>query len=404
MSILNKEQVNHLDQPMFFGEDLGMARFESQKHRVFETLTEKQLSFFWRPEEIDLSNDRQEYEALPPHLKKIFDLNLQYQSLLDSVQGRAPTMAFLSTVSDVSLENWITTWAFSETIHSRSYTHIERNLHIDPSEQFDAIVTNEAIMKRCASITGYYDAYIEACHDLKTIHMQLDAYQRIADNSELLDVTAEHEHLKTLYKEQMRKCKVALYLCLHSVNALEAIRFYVSFSFTFNFAEEMKILEGNAKIMRLIARDETLHMKGTQSIIRLMQMGKDDPEMMEIAYQYEEEATKIFLECVQQEIEWAEYLFSHGEVDGVTLKTTIQYIHHLANQRMRAVGLTSPFKDTKDPYTWMQKYLKTDELQVAPQEVEISSYLIGQINSDVSDDAYGEWQKRFMSSGQQIQN
>lgn len=393
MSILNKEQVNHLDQPMFFGEDLGMARFESQKHRVFETLTEKQLSFFWRPEEIDLSNDRQEYEALPPHLKKIFDLNLQYQSLLDSVQGRAPTMAFLSTVSDVSLENWITTWAFSETIHSRSYTHIERNLHIDPSEQFDAIVTNEAIMKRCASITGYYDAYIDACHDLVSLKRLIESGG--AENSVFV---------QQKYKEQMRKCKVALYLCLHSVNALEAIRFYVSFSFTFNFAEEMKILEGNAKIMRLIARDETLHMKGTQSIIRLMQMGKDDPEMMEIAYQYEEEATKIFLECVQQEIEWAEYLFSHGEVDGVTLKTTIQYIHHLANQRMRAVGLTSPFKDTKDPYTWMQKYLKTDELQVAPQEVEISSYLIGQINSDVSDDAYGEWQKRFMSSGQQIQN
>lgn len=394
MSILNKEQVNHLDQPMFFGEDLGMARFESQKHRVFETLTEKQLSFFWRPEEVDLSNDRQEYEALPPHLRKIFDLNLQYQSLLDSVQGRAPTMAFLNIVSDVSLENWITTWAFSETIHSRSYTHIERNLHIDPSEQFDAIVTNEAIMKRCESITGYYDALIDACHDLK--HMVMVAASR-GYPTNALENTPE-------YKEQMRKCKVALYLCLHSVNALEAIRFYVSFSFTFNFAEEMKILEGNAKIMRQIARDETLHMKGTQSMIRLMQMGKDDPEMMEIAYQYEEEATRIFLSCVEQEIEWAEYLFSHGEVDGVTLKTTIQYIQHLANQRMRAVGLTSPFKDTKDPYSWMQKYLKSDELQVAPQEVEVSSYLIGQINSDVSDDAYGKWQQRFMSSGQQIQN
>ncbi|QPI18019.1 ribonucleotide reductase small subunit [Pectobacterium phage POP12] len=387
MSIINTKPVNHLDQYMFFGEDLGIARFESQKHSVFESLTEKQLSFFWRPEEIDLSMDRIQYANMPEHQKKIFDSNLQYQTLLDSVQGRAPTVAFLGIVSDVSLENWITTWAFSETIHSRSYTHIQRNLHIDPSSQFDAIVENEAIMKRSKSITEYYDRLIEESHHLKALEMEneSDPYTDLTD----------------AITKQRRKCKIALYLCMHAVNALEAIRFYVSFSFTFNFAE-MGIMEGNAKIMRLIARDEALHMKGTQSIIRLMQMSKDDPEMAEIAYQYEEEASKIFMDAVDQEIEWARHLFDIGDVDNLSLNSMTKYIHHLADVRMRAVGLNSPYGITPTPYPWMKKHLNSENVQVAPQESEISSYLVGQIDANISDTAYENWRNEFMPSGKQV--
>lgn len=378
----------HLEQPMFFGEDTGVARYEEQKHRVFETLTEKQLSFFWRPEEVDLSIDRMQYAKMPEHEKIIFDSNLQYQTLLDTIQGRGPNLAFLPIASDVSMETWIETWAFSETIHSRSYTHIQRNLHIDPSKEFDKILRNEAIMKRSASMTKYYDDLIAECHELKNIVLKLELFTSHGYPEESI---AEYEKKR---KEQMRKCKIALYLCMHAVNALEAIRFYVSFTFTFNFAEQGK-MEGNAKIMRLIARDEALHQKGTQSKIRLWQMGKDDPEMAEIAYQYEEEATQIFLEVYEQEKEWAEHLFSIGDVDGVSLKSTIAYIEHLTDQRMRAVGLQSPFKPTPNPYPWMNKWLKSDNVQVAPQEVEVSSYLVGNLNTEISDEAYAKWRQKY---------
>lgn len=380
----------HLEQPMFFGESTGVARYEEQKHRVFESLTEKQLSFFWRPEEVDLTTDRMQYMKMPAHERIIFDSNLQYQTLLDTIQGRGPNLAFLPIASDISVETWIETWAFSETIHSRSYTHIQRNLHIDPSKEFDKILRNDAIMKRSESMTRYYDDLIDECHELRTIERKLE--KLLAHG-----YPEQHEtivHLNEELKKQKRKCKVALYLCMHAVNALEAIRFYVSFTFTFNFAEQGK-MEGNAKIMRLIARDEALHQKGTQSKIRLWQMGKDDPEMAEIAYQYEEEATEIFMEVYRQEIEWAEHLFSIGDVDGVSLKSTIAYIEYLTDQRMRAVGLQSPFKATSNPYAWMNKWLKSDNVQVAPQEVEVSSYLVGNLNTEISDEAYAKWRQKY---------
>lgn len=379
---------NHLEQPMFFGEDTGVARYESQKHKVFESLTQKQLSFFWRPEEVDLSTDRMQYAKLPEHEKIIFDSNLQYQTLLDTIQGRGPNLAFLPIASDVSMETWIETWAFSETIHSRSYTHIQRNLHIDPSVQFDQILRNEAIMKRSASMTRYYDTLIDECHKLKTIMMLQEQVSGYKPNDPAVVYYNEQ------YTKQATKCKEAMYLCMHAVNALEAIRFYVSFSFTFNFAEQGK-MEGNAKIMRLIARDEALHQKGTQSKIRLWQMGKDDPEMVEISRRLKKEATAIFLEVYEQEKEWAEHLFSVGDVEGVSLKSTIAYIEHLTDQRMRAVGLDSPFTPIPNPYPWMNKWLKSDNVQVAPQEVEVSSYLVGNLNTEISDEAYAKWASKY---------
>jgi len=398
LTVLNtNENLNHLEQPMFFGENLGIARFESQKHSVFEKLTEKQLSFFWRPEEVDLAGDKIDYSSkLTPGQRQIFDSNLQYQSLLDTIQGRAPAQAFIDIISDPSLENWVTTWTFSETIHSRSYTHIERNLHIDPSVEFDKIMKNKAIMKRTESMTGYYDSLIRNIHELKNIQIEMEklgCFQDMNDNC---------KYLQEKFNKQQTKCKEALYLCMHAVNALEAIRFYVSFSFTFNFANNMNVMEGNAKIMRLIARDEALHQKSTQSIIRLWQMGKDDPEMAEIAVRLKDEATAIFVSCVDQEIEWAEHLFTIGEVEGVSLKSTIAYIYHLADQRMRAVGLDSPYGITPNPYPWMNKWLKSDDVQVAPQEVEVSSYLSGNLNAEISDEAYSVWQQRFMPRGEQV--
>lgn len=377
MSVINENPVNHLEQPLFFGETLGVARFESMKHKVFDKITEKQLSFFWRPEEVDLSKDRIDYHNMPKEYQNIFDANLEYQTFLDTVQGRAPVMAFLDIVSDVGLENWITTWTFSETIHSRSYTHIQRNLHSNPSERFDSIVENKAIMKRAHAITKYYDDLIDG----------IKLYKVFGEKEFLHPDTNEPTQIT------LRELKKRLYLCFHAVNALEAIRFYVSFTFTFNFAEN-ELLEGNAKIMKLIARDETLHQAGTQNVIRIWQMNKDDPEMVEIARECEDEATQIFISCVEQEIEWGEYLFSIGKVPVLTLDSTVKYIKHLANQRMRAVGLSSPYEEySENPYKWMSKWLTSDIVQVAPQEVEIGSYLIGQINPDITPVDFDDWKK-----------
>ena len=156
----SQNKNDQLKEPMFFGQNVNVARYDQQKYETFEKLIEKQLSFFWRPEEVDVSQDRIDYAALPEHEKHIFISNLKYQTLLDSIQGRSPNVALLPLVSIPELETWIETWTFSETIHSRSYTHIIRNIVNDPSIVFDDIVTNEEIIKRARDISSYYDDLI----------------------------------------------------------------------------------------------------------------------------------------------------------------------------------------------------------------------------------------------------
>lgn len=367
-TVFNKDQVNHLDQPMFFGEATNTARFETQKHEVFEKLIEKQLSFFWRPEEVDVTRDKIDYDNLPAHEQHIFTANLKYQSLLDSVQGRAPNIAFLPIVSDVTLETWISTWDFSETIHSRSYTHIMRNVYEDPSKVFDEIILDPAIMKRADAVTRYYDKLITATID----------YQHFCNNFK-----AETEVNENYKRLMLRDIKKKLYLCMHAVNALEAIRFYVSFACTFAFAEDKK-MEGNAKIMKLIARDEQLHLKGTQYAIKTWQNGKDDPEMVEIAKECEAEAVALFLEVAQQEKDWIDHLFQYGTMSTLNHKNLNQYVDYLTRSRMQAAGLPCDIPVMRHPIPWIRKWLNSDSVQVAAQEAELSSYLIGQVDSKVS--------------------
>ncbi|CAL9989903.1 ribonucleoside diphosphate reductase small subuni t [Vibrio phage D479] len=362
MTVFNTKVVDHLDQPLFFGESPNVARFETSVHNVFEDLTEKQLSFFWRPEEVDLSQDAIDFSKLPEHSQNVFTSNLKYQSLLDSVQGRGPNLALLPIVSDVSFENWIETWSFSETIHSRSYTHIMRNVYSDPSAIFDEIMLDERIMDRAVSVTQYYDDLIEAVDMFKAMKQLGCAAETI--------------------KTQLTIVKEKLYLCMHAVNALEAIRFYVSFAFTFNFAEQ-GVMEGNAKIMKLIARDEQLHLKGTQQILQMWHNGKDDPEMLEISRRLRPQATQLFLDVVNQEKDWGASLLADGSVPGITVRSIHQYVEYLADSRMRSVSLDSPFERRKHPFPWMRKWLNSDSVQTAAQEAELSSYLVGQIDSTV---------------------
>ena len=364
-STFPKNPNNALLEPMFLGQPVNVARYDQQKYEAFEKLIEKQISFFWRPEEVDLSRDRIDYANLPEHEKHIFISNLKYQTLLDSIQGRSPNVGLLPLVSLPELETWIETWSFFETIHSRSYTHIIRNIVNDPSIVFDDIVQNEYIIARAEDIACYYDDLIE--------------YTQYFN---LLGVGTHQVNGKTIVVSE-RELKKKLYLCLMCVNVLEAIRFYVSFACSFAFAER-ELMEGNAKIIKLIARDEALHLTSTQHMLNLMSGGAEGAEWAEIAAELQDECFELFKKAAEQEKEWAEYLFKDGSMIGLNKDILCQYVEYITNARMLAVGLPQAFeKATQNPIPWINAWLSSDNVQVAPQEVEISSYLIGQIDAEV---------------------
>nr|CAH7328882.1 ribonucleoside-diphosphate reductase 1 subunit beta [Vibrio chagasii] len=373
-STFSQKKTDTLKEPMFFGKGVNVSRYDIQKFDIFEKLIEKQLSFFWRPEEVDVAGDRIDFtKKLLPHERHLFISNLKYQTLLDSIQGRSPNMAFLPIVSLPEVETWIETWSFSETIHSRSYTHIIRNIVDDPSEIFDDIVENEEIQKRAKDIAHYYDNLIQATND----------YHRFGEGEHLID-----GEMVTI---NLREIKKKLYLCLMSVNALEAIRFYVSFACSFAFAER-ELMEGNAKIIKLIARDEALHLSGTQHMINLLRNGQDDLEFASIAEECKEDCYKLFKDAAEQEKDWAEYLFKDGSMVGLNKDILCEYIEYITNIRMKAVGLKAPYEERSNPIPWMNAWLASDNVQVAPQEAEISSYLVGQVENDIDKDSFSDIQ------------
>ena len=345
---------DQLQEPMFLGQSVNVARYDQQKYEVFEKLQEKQLSFFWRPEEVDVSQDRIDYANMPSHEQHIFISNLKYQTLLDSIQGRSPNVAFLPLVSIPELETWIEIWAFSECIHSRSYTHIIRNIVNEPNLIFDDIVENEHIQKRAKDIAKYYD--------------------------ELMELSYKYVLGEEIDKRELKK---KIYLAMVCVNVLEAIRFYVSFACSFAFAER-KLMEGNAKIIKLIARDEALHLTGTQYIINLLREGAEGEEWKQIAKECEKEVYEIFNTAIEQEKDWAEYLFQDGSMIGLNKDILCQYLEYITNTRMVAIGLEAKFPNSKtNPIPWINAWLSSDNVQVAPQETEMTSYLTGQLNSKV---------------------
>ena len=373
-TIFSQTPNDALKEPMFFGQPVNVARYDQQKHPIFEQLIEKQLSFFWRPEEVDVSRDRLDFGNLSSHEQHIFLSNLKYQTLLDSIQGRSPNVVLLPLVSIPELETWIETWSFSETIHSRSYTHIIRNIVNDPSLVFDDIMENKNILDRASDIAKYYDDLYQ--------HSQI--YSLFGEGTHSINGKEITVDLKSLKKQ--------LYLCIMAVNVLEAIRFYVSFACSFAFAER-KLMEGNAKIIKLIARDEALHLTSTQHILNLMRTGKDDPEMVEIAKECHELSIEIFRSAAEQEKQWAGYLFKDGSMIGLNKDILCQYVEYITNLRMEAVGLPAIFPEAKsNPIPWINTWLSSDNVQVAPQETEISSYLVGQIDSDLSNSDFDDFE------------
>ncbi len=368
----NQTPNNALLEPMFLGNSVNVSRYDQQRYIAFEKLIEKQLSFFWRPEEVDVSKDRADWQSLTDSEKHIFISNLKYQTLLDSMAARSVNAVLLPLVSLPEVETWVETWAFSETIHSRSYTHILRNLFTEPGEVFDDIIVNPAILKRASSIAKYFDDVI-----LTTQLLQSQGEGTYEINGKSIEVNT-------------RKLKERLFLAVCSVNALEAIRFYVSFACSFAFAER-ELLEGNAKIIKLIARDEALHLTGTQHILNNWKAGNDDPEMKIVSEELSDAGLQIFLDVVEQEKEWAQYLFKDGSMIGLNADILNQYIEYISNQRLAAIGYDAPFNIKSNPLPWMNAYLVSDNVQVAPQETEISSYLVGQVDSAVAADDFDDF-------------
>ena len=358
-SVFNKDKgIDTTKQQMFFGPDLGVQRYDTMKYPIFDKLTQQQLGYFWRPEEVSLQKDRNDYLELRPEQKFIFTSNLKYQTMLDSVQGRGPCLAFLPFVSLPELEGAIVAWDFMETIHSRSYTYIIKNLYSDPSEVFDTIIEDEKIKARAKSVTQTYD-------DL--IHM---GYQWATEK-----------------KVDMYELKKRLYLAMVSVNILEGLRFYVSFACSFAFGE-LKKLEGSAKIISFIARDESQHLAMSQRIINNWKDVEKDSDFTKIIKETDKQVYKMYDEAVQEEKRWATYLFSKGSMIGLSEKLLHQFVEYMANRRMRAIQLTPAYDQKTNPLPWTDHWLNSKGTQNAPQETEIESYVIGGIKQDVKKDQF----------------
>ncbi len=340
MSILKKNKKSHLQKEMFFDEGVDVARYDQVKYPQIDKITEKQLGFFWRPEEVDVSKDKKDFGELTEHEQHIFTSNLKRQILLDSVQGRAPNLAFLPHASLPEVENWIETWSFFETIHSRSYTHIIRNVYPDPSIVFDNMLNIKEILDCGKDIAKYYDNLIA------------------------------------------KPNKRNLWMCMQSANALEGVRFYVSFACSWAFAE-LKKMEGNAKIIKFIARDENTHLASTTTMIKLL---RKEPGYEKIAKDTEQECVDLFLKVIEQEKQWAKYLFRNGSMIGLNESILMDYVEWIGAKRMRAVGLTCPYQVPQmNPLPWTEKWIAGSSVQVAPQETEITSYITGGVKQDVDE-------------------
>jgi len=371
MTVFNTEEVDTKKQPMFFGKPLGVQRYDNFKYNQFENLTKQQLGYFWRPEEVSLQKDRGDYQSLRPEQKHIYTSNLKYQIMLDSVQGRAPGMAFLPYVSLPELEACMECWSFMEMIHSRSYTYVIKNVYPDPSEVFNKILSDDRILERAASVTESYDTFINYAQEWGQGNMWKD------------DWKASPSSVWT-----RKDLKRHLYRAVANVNILEGIRFYVSFACSFAFGE-LKLMEGSAKIISLIARDENQHLAITQNIINNWRKG-DDPEMKEIVKEEEQWTYSMFDRCVNEEKIWAEYLFKDGSMIGLNDKLLHQYVEWIANKRMKSIGL-KPVYDIparNNPLPWTQHWISSKGLQVAPQETEVESYIVGGIKQDVKKDTF----------------
>ncbi len=359
MTVFNLQNIDLTTQYMFFGEKLNISRFDIQQHPIFYKLVEQQLGFFWQPSEIDLTKDNKDFKILSESQKHIFTSNLLYQTTLDSIQSRSLVLALLPVISLPELESCVESWSFFESLHSLAYAHIVRNIYANPSIEFNKIMLTPEILERAKMPVKYYDDFLEATELYKN------------------------------EKIELKELKEKLLLCVASINILEGVNFYASFACSFAFAEQ-GLMVGNASILSLIARDESLHLAITQNILKKWANGEDDPEMVKLYKKNLPKIEKMFYEVIDIEKKWAQYLFKDGSMMGLNEQILEQYVEYIAGKRMKNLGIKHEFV-TKNPLSWTDKYLKSGDLQEAPQELEKNSYIIGGIKNDVQDTSFDEF-------------
>lgn len=378
-TVFNLDKTDLTKQPMFFGDKQNIARYDLEKYAVFSKATKTMKSFFWNPEEINLQKDASDFKALAPHEQHIFIKNIAYQTLLDSVQERAPLFAFLPWVSLPELEAAIIWWSAFEQIHAQSYQWILQNIFPDPATVFDTIMIDENIMNRAGAIIGYYDDFINYSEQYRVLGPGEHHLKRQVINGDKSYFVEEDIILS------MFELKRKLYLALFSVFALEAIRFYVSFACSFAFGQQGK-MKGNADIIKLIAKDEAQHMGISVNILRNLVKKENDPDFAKIAEQEQETVLGIFDEVVNQEKEWAKYLFKDGSIVGLNETLLVRFLEFTANKRLKALGFKQRYESTTDPFGWMSAWLSAEDTQVAPQEKEVTDYLINVLDTNVNED------------------
>jgi len=334
---------------LFFENGLSIARFDEQNFEIFEKLTKRQLGYFWKPDEVDVSKDIKDFRALNDAEQHIFTSNIKRQVMLDSIQGRSPVLALLPVCSSTELENWIITWSFFETIHSRSYSYIIQNIYPDPSLVLNDIESNNPIQECAKDISEYYDNFLRVC-DIGNLEAK----------------------------------RGALILLLYAIAALEGVRFYISFACSWAFTEQRRVMEGNAKLIKLIARDENLHLGAVQHMVKILQTDKSYNKAFEAT---RNEGVKIFEFVAEQEKTWAEYLFQHGAMIGLNTDMLKDYVDWLVSKRLLSLGLPSSYVGT-NPLPWTNKWISGKEVQNAPQEVVLTSYITGDIKQDVDEKTF----------------
>ncbi len=360
-TLYSEQKIDFTKANMFFGEGKNMQRYDVQKYPFYEKITQRMLGFFWRPEEVSLIKDINDFNTLTQQEEFIFTQNLKYQVLLDSVQGRSPFITFGQAVTLPEVEEAIITWDFFEMIHSMSYSYIIKNVYPDPEKVFDDVMENAMIKERAGSVTEHYNAF----------YHYLILYQA----KQLGTAGLDHINLDELRRK--------LYLALVSVNILEGVRFYVSFACSFAFAENKK-MEGNAKIIKFIARDENEHLAITQSIIADLSMN-DKEGFAKIIKECEPQVYALYKDAAEQEMNWAKYLFENGSIIGLNDKLLIKYMEFMTDKRLNGIGLNGIFGQKQNPLSWMDHWLTNESVEVLPQETEITSYVVGGLDMKVTD-------------------
>jgi ribonucleoside-diphosphate reductase beta chain len=347
-TVLNKTNVDSLKQPLFLGKDLAIQRYDRLKYPKLYELYDQQLNFFWRPQEVNLTKDLSDYKKLTEEERFVFDSNLKFQTMGDSMLSRS-IHQMMEHVSNPELEICMNVWSFFETIHSNSYTYILQNVYPDATKFFDSILEDKEIVKRAEFMTSRYDALMVGSKDIK---------------EQILDA-------------------------IIATQIMEGVTFYVSFACSFYFGYRGK-MEGNAKIINLISRDENLHVSITQNILKYL---RDNPDegFQSTFKKHEEKIYEFYRAAVEAEKDWADYLFSKGSLVGLTPESLKQYVEWLANNRLTSLGLKKLYETKSNPLGgWLDSFYDSKKVQVAPQETEISSYVKG-VDSKLDDNAFDDF-------------